>query len=60
VKCVIEPIRPEVRLDGLEQYKRAYLHVWNYRGESRRCVADRWSEFLLKNDFLDAFVIRRS
>ena len=44
---------------GLEQYKRVYFDVWQWRGEARRCVNDHWSEYLAQSDFLDDLVIRR-
>jgi len=46
--------------EGLAQYQRVYFEVWNRRGEAKKCIRDRWQEFLRQNDFLDAFVIRRS
>lgn len=47
------------RVAGLEVYKKVYSEVWRWRGESRRVVADRWDEFLTKNDFLDCFILKR-
>lgn len=57
------PIRPmdaSQKRDGLEQYKALYVKVWNeMRGESRRCVDDRWEAFLRTSDFMDDFILRR-
>ncbi len=56
----IEPLSADQKIDGLEQYKRVYVEVWQWRGESRKCADERFhAEFLRKNSFLDAFVIRR-
>lgn len=56
----IQPMSADQKLDGLEQYKAIYTKVWNeMRGESRRCVDDRWAQFLEKSDFLDSFILKR-
>lgn len=44
---------------GLQIYKQAYFETWQWRGEAKRCVADRWDSFLAQNDFLDMYVLRR-
>lgn len=58
----IQPLSPEQKLDGLEQYKKVFFEVWSYKGQSKRCTNDRWDNYLSTlrdNSFLDAFVIRR-
>lgn len=57
-KVLPAPERPALA-EGLAVYQRVYFDVWRFRGEAKRCVGDRWREFLAKNDFLDCFVVRR-
>lgn len=58
IKQTIPTISPEQKLAGLEQYKQVYTEVWQWRGESRRTVDDRWGQFLADNDFLDALCLK--
>lgn len=51
---------PTPAAEGLASYQRLYFEVWQWRGEAQRCVNGRWIDFLKQNEFLDAFVIRRS
>lgn len=61
VESVIEPMRPEEKVEGLRQYKKLYLEVWNgFRGEAVKCVNDRFAEYLKQNSFLDAFVLAKT
>lgn len=59
VTGVIEPMSPEQKRHGVEQYKRVYFEVWQFRGESKRVVDTRFADYLAKSNFLDAFVLRR-
>lgn len=60
VRQTVLPMTADQRIAGLEQYKQVYVKVWNeLRRESRRCVDDRWAEYLSKSDFLDAYVLKR-
>ncbi len=53
-------ITKDMKLAGLDSYKRTYFQVWNnFRGEAQKCVNDRFSDYLKKNQFLDTFCIRR-
>lgn len=58
-KSDVQPLSADQCLEGLEQYKKVYREVWCWRGESNRCVDDRWHQFLKTNDFLDSFMLRR-
>lgn len=61
VKSDIQPMTADEKREGLEQYKGVFIKVWaEARGEARKTVDHRWGEFIQKNSFLDAFVIRRS
>lgn len=60
VESPILPMTPEEKIDGMDQYKKLYFEVWQWRGESSRVVHDRWSEFLDKSDFLDSFLLKRT
>lgn len=59
----IQTLPADLKLDGLERYKKAYFEVWNgHRQEAKKCVADRWDNKLdtLKGlEFLDTFVLKR-
>ncbi len=60
VSSPIQPLSADIKLQGLESYKEVYFKVWNgIRGESNRCVASRFDEYLKKSDFLDTFCVRR-
>jgi len=59
VKSPIQPMTVEQKIDGLDTYKRVYTQVWQWRGESRRCVDTRWADYLAQSDFLDCFVLKR-
>ena len=44
---------------GLQQYKEVYVKVWQFRGEARRVVDDRWENYLRDNAFFDDLIITR-
>jgi len=53
----IQPMTPEEKVEGLNQYKRLYFQVWNgIRGEAAKCVNDRFADYLKTNHFLDSFL----
>jgi len=58
-KVIEQPLTVEQKQEGLDQYKKLYLTVWRWRGESGRVALTRWEEFLQQNDFLDHLVIKR-
>lgn len=57
----VRPMTKDEQLDGLETYKKAYQEVWHgFRGEAKRCVQDRWQEFLAKSDMFDSFILAKT
>lgn len=55
----IQPMTPEEKVEGLRQYKKLYFDVWNgLRGEARKCTNERFGEYLVKNHFLDSWVLK--
>ena len=61
VPCRIEPLTKDEKIAGLEQYKKVYIEVWQgIRGESRRCVEERFTDYLGAEAmaFLDCFRLR--
>ena len=49
----------EQRHAGLDQYRKVYTQVWQFRGESRRAVDERWEQYLKENVFFDSLMLRR-
>lgn len=50
--------RPNIR-EGLETYQKLFVEVWQFRGESRRVVDERFDTYLRQNNFLDHLILRR-
>jgi hypothetical protein len=57
---IATPLPQGAKEQGLDDYKRLYFTVWNQRGESLKCIDDRWLAFLKENSFLDHLCLRKS
>lgn len=55
---VKEPEPPKIdKVQGLVMYQQIFRHSWQYRGESRRAVDDRWLVKMQQSSFLDDFIL---